>query len=170
MPGGREFDLPYKKSLYVTRDPLPVGFCKLFVDLVDRVNRREVVKVVFQGVIGGGKFQENGHSDATRMQHRDALVQIVFDVFYTEGHEQTAQGFQDDMRKLWDRFFPDESRRMFWGTYEDPGTGGTQLDISNPETIERYYDSPVVYAGLQQVKAVVDPSDVFHTSLTVKVP
>ena len=69
MPGGREFDLPYKKSLYITRDPLPPEFCSSFARLVDLVNSHPGVDVVFQGVVGGGLFQENGDSGTTRM-HR----------------------------------------------------------------------------------------------------
>lgn len=170
MPGGREFGLPYKKSLYVTRDPLPAAFCDHFVDLVDRVNRHPDVKVVFQGVVGGGRFQENGAHDTTRMQHRDALLQLVFDVFYRDGHAQTAEDFQEEMGKLWKQFLPGESRRMFWGTYEDPNTNGAQIDMSNPDTQARYYDSAAVYAKLRQVKAVTDPHDVFHTAFTVELP
>ncbi len=170
MPGGREFGLPYKKSLYVTRDPLPAAFCEGFVDLVDRANRTRDVKVVFQGVIGGGSFQDNAVLKTTQMQHRDALVQVVFDVFYRPGHADVAEGLQDEMRALWDAHLGDETWRMFWGTYEDKGTDGAQLDMRNADTRSRYYDSPATYAALQRVKARVDPTDVFHTSFTVQLP
>lgn len=165
MPGGREFDLPYKKSTYVTRCPLPDDFQRGFVDLVDRVHRHPGTRVVFQGVLGGGNFKKKG---STQMQHRDALLQIVFDVFYEEGYAQVAEGFQKEMLDLWTRFLPDEQSRMFWGTYEDPGSNGAQLDMSQSETQERYYDSAAAYASLQHVKSHVDPGDVFHTSFTVR--
>jgi FAD/FMN-containing dehydrogenase len=168
MPGGREFDLPYKKSLYITRDPLPIEFCSRFEDLVDRVDRHPGTKVVFQGVVGGGRFQENGSKGTTRMQHRDALVQIVFDVFYEDGFEHIAEGFQAEMRSLWLETFPEEIGRMFWGTFEDPGTNGTQLDMSVPGTQARYYDSAAAYAVLQRTKRAVDPRNVFRTSFTVQ--
>lgn len=170
MPHGREFDLPYKKSVYVTRDPLPPAFCSGFVDLVDRVHRHPATKVVFQGVIGGGLFQENAALKRTRMQHRDALLQLVFDVFYWPGQADVAEAFQDEMRALWEKHLPAEGWRMFWGTYEDKGTGGAQLDMRQLGTQSRYYDSRAEYLALQKVKAAVDPTDVFHTSFTVQLP
>ncbi len=169
MPEGREFSLPYKKSVYVTRVPMPPEFCARFVDLVDRVNRHDKTKVVFQNVIGGGKFAQNT-GPTTAMQQRDALVQIVFDVFHEEGYEAVAEAFQAEMLALWNRYLPGETKRMFWGTYEDAGTHGAQLDMNNPDTRARFYDSPARYAALQKVKAQVDPADVFHTTFTVKTP
>ncbi len=166
MPGGREFDLAYKKSLYVTRRPLPDDFCLGLVDLVDRVNRDPDMKVVFQAVVGGGKFaQRNSH---TRMQHRDAVVQIVFDVFYSAGRADRAVAYQNEMKQLWEKHLPGETDRLFWGTYEDAGSGGVQLDMNNLNTQSYYYDSPETYRDLQDVKKLVDPENVFHTTFTVQ--
>jgi hypothetical protein len=33
-----------------------------------------------------------------------------------------------------------------------------------------YYDDPAVYSRLQQLKKKVDPDDLFHSRLTVKLP
>ena len=38
---GREFDLPYKKSLHITKTPFSKDFCDQFVDLVDAVYEHE---------------------------------------------------------------------------------------------------------------------------------
>ena len=168
MPGGREFSLPYKKSLYVTRDPLSKDFCARFADLVDRVESSKGTSVVFQGVVGGGRFQENGSNGASHMQHRDALLQLVFDVFYAKGFEQAAEAFQAEMRALWAESFPDERGRMFWGTFEDPDTNGSQLDMKVEDTQRRYYDTPAGYAALQAIKRDADPKNVFRTSFTVQ--
>lgn len=168
MPKGREFLLPYKKSLYVTRDPLPAAFCDRFVALVDRVYQNPDLRVVFQGVIGGGKFEENSTKGASRMQHRNALAQLVFDVFYRDGHAAEAQDAQNQMRDIWEQFVGDEGGRMFWGTFEDEGANGTQLDMGKTSTQARYYDSLAEYADLRRVKAMVDPNDIFHTSFTVQ--
>lgn len=167
MPDGREFSLPYKKSVYVTRVPLPKEFCDRFVDLVDRVDRHSKTKVVFQNVIGGGKFAQNA-GPTTAMQQRNALVQLVFDVFHEKGSEDIAEAFQAEMLALWNQYLPDQKSRMFWGSYEDPDTKGAQLDMSNPDTQSRFYDSPAKYEALKKVKAQVDPTDVFHTTFTVK--
>ena len=167
MPEGREFSLPYKKSVYVTRVPMPTEFCNRFVDLVDRVNRHDKTKVVFQNVIGGGKFAQNA-GPTTSMQQRNALVQLVFDVFHEKGSEDVAEAFQAEMLDLWNQYLSGEKSRMFWGSYEDAGTKGAQLDMSNPDTQARFYDSPAKYAALQTVKAKVDPTDVFHTTFTVQ--
>ncbi len=126
------------------------------------------VKVVFQGVVGGGCFQENAANDTTRMQHRDALCQLVFDVFYRPGHAALAEDLQAEMQELWLQHFPAETRRMFWGTYEDAGTHGAQLDMRQADTVARYDESRKGYEGLRQLKAKLDPGDVFHTSFTVQ--
>jgi len=130
------------------------------------VNGTWGLRVVFQAVIGGGKFKAPP-AQSTRMQHRDALVQIVFDVFYEDGHEQQASDFLAEMRALWGQQFPAETGRMFWGTYEDEGSQG-QLDMSLKSTQDMYYDSHDEYLELQEIKRRVDPKNVFRTGFTVQ--
>lgn len=170
---GREFDLPYKKSLSVTLTPFTAAFRDAFVDLVHEVEQAHGLKVVVQAVVGGGRFLQNGASGTTRMQRRDALVQLVFDVFYDPGiagTEDTAQDFQDRMKALLPEFSGGESLRMFWGTFEDREANGAQLDMRLPAVQAMYYDSAAEYQALQAVKAAIDPTDLFHTSFTVQLP
>ncbi|MDC0743193.1 FAD-binding oxidoreductase [Polyangium mundeleinium] len=166
---GREFDLPYKKSLYITKTPFSKAFCDRFVDLVDRVNGQKGVEVVFQAVVGGGEFGSNGQR-TTHMQRRDALVQLVFDVFYEPGHQAEAEEFQTAMKALLPEFSGGESLRMFWGTFEDVDTNGKELDMSRNNVQNFYYDSKTAYERLQQIKKYIDPGDIFHTSFTVQLP
>jgi FAD/FMN-containing dehydrogenase len=164
---GREFDLPYKKSLHLTTQPFTKAFCGAFVDLVDDVQRTKGCKVVFQAVVCGGAFAEQGKA-TTHMQRRDALVQLVFDVFYQPGMSAVAAAFQDRMKKLLPDFSANRDIRMFWGTFED--TAKQQLDMRKSTVQDLYYDSPAEYCQLQEIKQYTDPIDLFHTSFTVKLP
>jgi FAD/FMN-containing dehydrogenase len=165
---GREFDLPYKKSLHITKTPFSEKFRDRFVELVNDAYESWGLKVVFQGVIGGGEFSANGQKKTTHMQRRDALVQLVFDVFYEEGCEGKAEAFQKAMKGLLGEFSGGADVRMIWGSFEDKGTNGAQLDMSLTATQNFYYDSGAEYARLQQIKKYTDPNDLFHTSFTVQ--
>lgn len=167
---GREFDLPYKKSLHVTMTPFSEDFRDRFVELVNDAYETEGLKVVFQGVIGGGDFSANAQKKTTHMQRRDALVQLVFDVFYEEGHESQAEDFQTSMKGLLGAFSGGPDVRMLWGSFEDKDTNGAQLDMSLTATQTLYYDAGTEYARLQQIKKYTDPNDLFHTSFTVQSP
>ncbi|MCB9592801.1 MAG: FAD-binding protein [Sandaracinaceae bacterium] len=161
---GREFDLPYKKSLYISRVPFTPAFEQAFVKLVDDVERASGLRVVVQAVVGGGAFAASG-AGTTHMQRRDALVQLVFDVFYEDGEEAAAWAFQARMRGLLAAYSGGDDLRMMWGTYEQQGTA--QLDMSQPAVQALYYDSANAHARLREIKRAVDPTDVFRTSFTV---
>lgn len=172
---GREFDLPYKKSLHITMKPFTTAFRDAFVDLVDTVYNHPRLKVVVQTVIGGGEFLANGKKKLSHMQRRDALVQLVFDIFYDDSEDvgsDTAEGiaekFQKQMKSLLTQYSGGADVRMLWGTFEDAGTKGTQLDMSRKEVQDLYYDSQAEYAQLKQIKSSIDPNDIFHTSFTVQ--
>lgn len=165
---GREFNLPYKKSLHITKKPFTKAFRDQFVDLVDDAYNHEGLKVVVQIVVGGGDFKANGQNNSTHMQRRNALVQLVFDVFYEDGFESDAKAFQTRMKGLLNEFSGGADIRMVWGTFEDANTNGTQLDMTQAQVQNLYYDSPNEYLRLQQIKKYTDPKDVFHTSFTVQ--
>jgi hypothetical protein len=97
---GREFDLPYKKSVHCTMKPFSMEFRDRFVELVNDVCESSGLKVVFQGLIGGGDFSANGQKKSTHMQRRDIVSGVVFDVFYEEGYEGKAEDFQRSMKDL----------------------------------------------------------------------
>jgi FAD/FMN-containing dehydrogenase len=167
---GREFDLPYKKSLHITKTPFTEVFRDRFVDLVNDANESYGLKVVFQGVIGGGDFSANGERKTTHMQRRDALVQLVFDIFYEDGYESAAEDFQQSMKGLLSEYSGGLDLRMLWGSFEDKNTNGVQLDMSLTATQDLYYDSGDEYARLQQIKKYTDPKDLFYTSFNVQEP
>ena len=102
------------------------------------------------------------------MQRRDVLAGIVFDVFYEDGYESKAEAFQRSMKGLLGTFSGAADVRMLWGSFEDEGTNGTQLDMSLTATQELYYDSGAEYARLQQIKKYTDFKDLFYTSFTVQ--
>ena len=60
--------------------------------------------------------------------------------------------------------------RMVWGSFEDEGTHGAQLDMSRVETQKLFYDSVSAYKRLQKIQKCTDPNDLFHTSFTVQKP
>ena len=160
--------MPYKKSLHNTKTPFSKDFRDQFVDLVHSAYESSGLKVVFQGAICGGDFSANGQKKTTHMQRRDALAGIVFDVFYEDGYESQAEAFQRKMKGLLGTFSGGADVRMLWGSFEDEGTNGAQLDMSLTATQELYYDSGAEYARLQQIKKYTDPNDLFHTSFTVR--
>ncbi|RUO91804.1 FAD-binding protein [Corallococcus sp. AB018] len=165
---GREFDLPYKKSLHITMKPFSDAFRDRFVDLVNATYEHDGLKVVVQTVVGGGEFSANGQKKVTHMQRRDALVQLVFDVFYKSGHEADAEKLQAEMKSLLKEFSGGEDVRMSWGTFEDANTNSQQLDMSRSQVQSLYYDSKADYEWLRKIKKYTDPKDVFHTSFTVQ--
>ena len=167
---GREFDLPYKKSLHITTTPFSEAFRDDFVNIVNNVYESSGLKVVFQGVIGGGAFSANGERKTTHMQRRDALVQLVFDIFYEDGYESAAEDFQQSMKGLLSEYSGGLDLRMLWGSFEDKNTNGVQLDMSLTATQDLYYDSGDEYARLQQIKKYTDPKDLFYTSFNVQEP
>ena len=71
-----------------------------FVELVNDACESSGLKVVFQGLIGGGDFSANGQKKTTHMQRRDIVSGVVFDVFYEEGYESKAEDFQKSMKDL----------------------------------------------------------------------
>jgi FAD/FMN-containing dehydrogenase len=164
---GREFDLPYKKSLHITKTPFTASFLDGFVNLVAEAEQSGL-KVVVQTVLGGGAFSAGGQTQTTHMQRRDALVQLVFDLFYGPKQEPQAKALQLRMKSLLAEFSRGEDVRMLWGTFED--AGAAQLDMSERQVQGFYYDSPAEYARLQQIKQYTDPQDLFHTSFTVERP
>lgn len=167
---GREFDLKYKKSLHITTTPFSEAFRDDFVNIVNNVYESSGLKVVFQGVIGGGDFSANAQNKTTHMQRRDALVQLVFDIFYEDGYESAAEDFQQSMKGLLSEYSGGLDLRMLWGSFEDKGTNGAQLDMSLTATQDLYYDSRDEYARLQQIKKYTDPNDLFYTSFNVQEP
>jgi len=58
---------------------------------------------------------------------------------------------------------------MFWGSIEDSGSAGAQLQMRNVATQQLYYDAPAEYARLQSIKRYIDAQDRFPTRFTVQV-
>lgn len=162
---GREFPHPYKKRIDCTANALTDDFIRQFVDMVDKVlMKTEGVKLVFQMVMGGGAYKNTERRQATSIPHRNYVFCFVFDLFYRDGFEETAEDLQKEMQTVVDEHFSgNQEQRVFWGTFGD-------TDISKKEVRQMYYDSDEQYARLQQLKQEVDPNDIFHTTLTVQLP
>lgn len=161
---GREFRFPYKKRLNCTSGALTDEFVDRFVEMVDTVIETDGVYLVFQMFIGGGQFQKATRRASTSIPRRDAVFGFVFDLFYSEGNEQAAEQLQDEMQDLIRAHYSgDQEQRLFWGSFGDP-------DMTKESVRNCYYDDAAVYARLQQLKRQVDPDDIFHSPLTVKLP
>lgn len=161
--GGREFVLPYEKRLNATFEPLSDEFVTKFIDIVHEcILDTEHVRVVFQMTLGGGKHRNHEHRKFTALQRRDINIGIVFDVFYLNGHQDVARGYQNRMKRiLEDTVTEKDSVRQIWGSF-----GNTNMR----EVSSYYYDNKEVYEALQGIKSDVDPTDVFHTAFTVQLP
>ena len=120
--------------------------------------------LVFQMLIGGGNFQKTSRRAATSIPRRDFVYCFVFDLFYDAGMQQTAERLQVQMQNLIDAHFSGgQEQRLFWGSFGDP-------DMTKASVRNCYYDDAGVYARLQQLKQKVDPDDLFHSLLSVKLP
>lgn len=144
---GREFRFPYKKRINCTAGALTDEFVNGFVDLVDKVvSQIDGVYLVFQMLIGGGQFRKSGRRASTSIPRRDVVCGFVFDLFYSEGNEQTAVDLQNEMQNLIDTHYSGtQEQRLFWGSFGDP-------DITKETVRNYYYDNPAIYARLQQLK------------------
>jgi FAD/FMN-containing dehydrogenase len=162
---GREFRFPYRKRINCTSGALTDEFLEGFVDLVDKVvMNTDGVYLVFQMLIGGGKFQKSNRRIATSFPRRDFVFCFVFDLFYSDGNEGKADQLQGEMQALIDAHYSGgQEQKLFWGSFGDP-------DMTKDMVRNCYYDDATVYARLQQLKKKVDPDDLFHTTMTVKLP
>lgn len=164
-PDGREFRQPYQKRINCSSAALTDDFVDRFVNLIDKVvAQTDGVYLIFQMLIGGGNFQKSNRRAATSIPRRDFVFCFIFDLFYDTGKKPVAEQLQNEMQALIDAHFsPAQEQRLLWGTFGD-------TDITKDAVRNFYYDDPVVYARLQQLKKKVDPEDLFHSRLTVKLP
>jgi hypothetical protein len=168
---GREFKYPYKKRVNCTVQALSNEFVEQFCTKIDEVVTKESgVKMLCEVGLNGGALRAKGNemvgdTTITSIPHRDAIFDLSFYLFYTPGNEEKAITLQNDMQDIVDKYFHNDSheRRFFWGSFGD-------TNISNPNIRKMYYDSEEQYKQLQELKKRVDPTDIFHTELTVKLP
>ncbi|QEL19184.1 FAD-binding protein [Limnoglobus roseus] len=163
-PNGREFRQPYNKRLNATMDALTDDFIDGLVDLVDTATATKGLYLVFQMAFGGGSFRDSQRRPETSIPRRDIVYCFVFDLFYDEEMKPEAERLQGEMQTLIDQHFsPGQERRLLWGSFGD-------TDITKDAVRDFYYDDLAVYDRLRELKKKVDPVDLFHTSLTVKLP
>lgn len=160
---GREFKYPYVKRVNCTTKALTEEFVEAFVDLCHRAMRTRRVRFVFQMVMGGGAYKENGDKGITSIPHRDIVIGIVFDCFHFDNDAgKTAatklhREFGELVGSSWG-----EDIRMMWGSF-----GETDMDLVNGEYYGRCNG---LYKSLQDLKKEVDPLNHFHTPFTVQLP
>jgi hypothetical protein len=162
---GREFKYPYKKRINCTTRELTDAFVDHLVEMVDSVvTSNEAVYLVFQMMIGGGSFRNSVRRPQTSIPRRDSVFTFVFDLFYDAGMASRAEELQGKMQQIIDAEFSDgQEERLFWGCFGD-------VDITKPAIRDYYYDDATRYLRLQQLKKRIDPDDIFHSPLTVKLP
>ncbi|CAM9964008.1 unnamed protein product [Ectocarpus sp. 12 AP-2014] len=156
---GREYKFPYVKRLNCTIDALTDEFVEKFVDLVHEAITTREVKLVFQMVMGGGAYEENGAKGITSIPHRNNVIGIVFDVFYEEDGKDVATELHNKFGALLPCFSKGKDIRMTWGSFGE---------IKMEKMWENYYGDSGLYQRLQKLKRDVDPQDVFHTPFTVQ--
>ncbi|CAN0121337.1 unnamed protein product [Ectocarpus sp. 12 AP-2014] len=156
---GREYKFPYVKRLNCTIDALTDEFVEKFVGLVHEAITTREVKLVFQMVMGGGAYEENGAKGITSIPHRNNVIGIVFDVFYEEDGKDVATELHNKFGALLPCFSKGKDIRMTWGSFGE---------IKMEKMWENYYGDSRLYQRLQKLKRDVDPQDVFHTPFTVQ--
>ena len=163
-PDGREFRQPYKKRLNATGIALTDAFIDRLVDLVDTATATKGVYLVFQMAFGGGSFRNSPRRPETSIPRRDMTFCFVYDLFYDANQKPEAERLQGEMQTLINEHFSTgQEQRLLWGTFGD-------TDITKVAVRDLYYDDVAAYARLRELKQQVDPDDLFHTSLTVKLP
>jgi hypothetical protein len=162
---GRELKYPYKKRVNSTVRELSDEFIDRFVDLVDQVvMRTDGVYLVFQMFIGGGEYRYSKRRHETSIPRRDLVYGFVFDLFYDDGFEETAEQLQAEMQKIVDTVYsPEQEERLFWGSFGD-------FNMSEQKVVNYYYDDLDTYQKLQGLKQKLDPGDLFHTPFAVQLP
>ena len=159
---GREFEYPYKKRVNCTVDALSTTFVTGLVNMITKALNTKGVNLVYQMSIGGGKYNDSVYRHDTPIPHSNYTFCFFFHLFYEDGYDNTAIKLQNDMQTIIaNDFSPTQELRVFWGTFDD-------TDMSKLNVQQMYYNDPVKYARLQQLKKLVDPNDIFHTNLTVK--
>lgn len=136
--------------------------------------KRSLVLVIQMG-LGGHQVWRKGQRKVdgltvTSIPHRNYIYNFVFDIFYNtkvdSNAEQQAIQLQDKMQKTIDNHFVTPSvgeKRYFWGSFGD-------YDMTKEQVVNWYYDDLKSYRVLQNLKAKIDPTDVFHSPMTVKLP
>ncbi len=164
---GREFDYPYQKRINCTAKALTDEFIDGLVALVDKVvTQTDSVRLVFQMLLGGGNYRHSKQRPSTSIPRRDFVFCFVFDLFHDDdaAAEAEAVTLQDEMQTLIDAHFSGpQEQRLFWGTFRD-------TNMTNPVVQNYYYDDADRYLVLRQLKATLDPGDLFRTPLSVKLP
>lgn len=167
---GREFNLPYKKRINVTTNALTDEFVDAFTDKIAESMDERKVHLVFQMALGGGAYRSKGNDvvdgrTVTSFPHRKSVWNFVYDLFYQPGKEQRAVQLQNEMQSIVDKHFNKDrqEKRFFWGTF-----GNTKM--SEDSVRKMYYDDEKQYRELQIIKEKHDPSNIFHTDLTIQLP
>jgi len=167
---GREFSLPYKKRINVTMNELTDEFVDAFTKKVDESMDEKKVHMVFQMAFGGGAYRSKGNDvvdglTVTSFPNRKFVWNFVYDLFYEPGKEQRAIDLQNEMQVIVDNHFnkDKQEKRFFWGTF-----GNTKMSQNSVQKM--YYDDAKQYRDLQMIKEKYDPSNIFHTDLTIQLP
>ncbi len=147
---GREFAYPYLKRFNATFQPLTKPFKDGFMQLVHDAISDNRVRVVFQIGLGGSQRRDHVNRKYTAVQRRDLMIGIGFDIFYTEGHKELAEGYQAKMKELLEETVKEKDTvKMIWASF-----GNTNIE----EVWRKYYDSPEMYDRLRRIKYNLDPT------------
>jgi len=164
---GREFNYPFIKRVQLFSRVPPPEFFDKFCILVDKLADTGLIKsgplyLCMQLQCGGGAYAKAG-STFSSIGHRQAVLCIVFDVFYEPdpagANKVKAKNFHDQMGALYAEYAK-EDLRCLWGSF-----GNTKMN----EVSQCYYDEGM-YPKLQSIKKLWDETDVFHTDFTVQLP
>lgn len=152
----REFELPYEKRTYVTKQLKdPAGWPGWCADRIDAAMEDSNLRLSIQIQHFGGNnsmFYQNGHTGETSYSWRDTTICAVMDCFYFPGQQQRALRWQaqNDAGSL--QYFSAQDRRVLWGSY-----GSFDLHDSH----RFYYEDEAKYNRLCRIRDRVDPRGVF---------
>jgi len=164
---GRENPNPYTKACYGTNEKLPEGFSKAMHGLINELFRDDNdTSLIFQVAVGGGALMRNGKANTNALASRDARLWIVFDIFRpntkpsVEAAKKYNQMFKEEIVEVYLKTKP--KMVPLWGVDSD------YLDLNKKEIWEKYYDNHKDYYRLREIKATVDPNDLFHSRFTIR--
>jgi len=164
---GRENPNPYIKACYGTNEKLPEGFSKAMYGLLDDLFQDDNdTSLIMQVAVGGGEIVRNGKANKNALANRDARLWLIFDIFRpdtkfsVEAANKYNQRFKEEIVEVYLKTNP----KMVPQWAVDPDA----LNLNKKEVWEQYFDKSKDYFRLREIKAVVDPDDVFQSRFTLR--
>ena len=164
----REFNYPYVKRAYLTKERPAPEFVKTAVDFIDDVFHAKFsgggCKVSLQIQPFGKTSQAlDNRNNGTAYQWRDANICILQDIFY-DPSDETAKPFAEEWVRRVDAAFIGEDGLMSKQDIRLFAYPHSNTDLSDPKVWPCYYEKAETHDRLLAFKKKIDPNQVFSAN------